>query len=408
MDTLGPTLRFTLIRKGRVLYDGADLVPFVEDLDVELVDWGLSELRCTLNDPGHKLRDSNLFQLGDVVVVSLGWKGDTKIIDGFEIVERVTRFGTANDIPQLFLRGLPGPHVMMDVQGKIQAGDTIKDPYKGRRDRGGVMWGSEEKKVKPSYIVESVIGKYPFHVEIPKAVKKREPDMVVLQPRDVSDWELLQRIARFLGLTMFWRWDDDKKTWVLLWGKNPGDFQKRIYTFRYDARQETTLFSVDVEQIKVGQATQVEIMVWDNEDQVWKMVWAGNQDMGQVYTDDGAIKDNMLLQIRTSGFSVRTIAGKPFASVEEAIQTATSYLQEQQRHFWRLRAETVGLETLQPFQRHTVEGLGKEYDGDYRVVAVTHRFNKEGFWTTFEAYKILDAYYSTNVVRCHEGNCSGQ
>lgn len=394
MDTLGPTLSFALLRQGKTLAEGTDLVPFVEDLEVELVDWGLAELRATFNDPDNRLRDSGLFRLGDVVVVTMGWPEHSHTIDAFEVVERRASFGSADSGPQLVVRGLPGPHIMMDVQGKIKGGTTIQDPFAGgKKDRGGTIWGTEKKKTKPSTIVNTILAKYPFHVDISKAAKAKEPEVVVIQPRDVSDWNLLQGLARFLGLTMFWQWHQARGTWVLNWGKNPGDFQQRKYTFQYNAGQDTTLFTPEVEQVKIGQATQVEILVWDNADQVWKMVWVGSGGRGQAYTSDGEVKDNTLLQIRTSGFSVRTITGKPFANVKEAVAMATSYLDAQKRHFWRLRAETVGMETLQPFQRHTIQGLGDEYDGDYRLTTVAHRFDKSGYWTEFQGYKILDTQY---------------
>jgi len=329
--------------------------------------------------------DSKVFQPGNTILVHMGYGAEEKLV-GAGIIQR-------------FLPNFPedGPAMLT-----IMAYDASVLMMEGEACRQGEVW----EDTAHSDVVLSVANRYAFiaNIESSESIEGAATGGFVrvgiekntTKKKGMTDWELVQGLARLHGYDVKVRWSEDLNTWELWWGPDIWDQQKQ-YTFVYNQGQQSTLLSFQPEMAITGLPSTVKVLYFDQDTRTWEeMELKEEEGEGESikFTGSGLLEDEIInsssYRIAASGINVEVVPGIHFDSAEDAQLYAESFFRARKDQFITGRGKTAGLEVLKAGHTHILVGLGVQLGGEWYFTTVRHVFDAmSGYVCEFYANKVV-------------------
>ena len=464
-DDLAPT--FALIVEGTELQ--ADITSWIQSVEFESAVDMADVLTITILNPGNvfgtgiTVGDRRLsvdqqgppdfishkaLQPGNAVDLYAGYGRADTFIGRALLTKHLPTF-PGKGVPTLTVKGYDKTHLMMKAEGALTGGQLnrpqfAKDtPYDASR---GADSGQDNKdphetgrgfpNQKPHEIIQVIAGKWKLDTDIvvPKTSITPKEDVGVVQPRGMSDWELVRILANLNNYDTWVDWNPETRKWVLHW-RPATDKQFPQAVFTYDAQDASTLLSLELEYGISDAITEIAVIAWDAKRHTWisvafietpfgpepifrkggglaeriergtgrprneaKEQWYGESKQGDSSAEADAlitenIKSATQFRFMAGGVAIDVVTGKPFGSVEEAVAFAQQWIDQRKNHFIVGHGTVVGMETLKARQIHQLMGIGQRLSGEYRFTSVKHKFAKKGsglaYSCTFIANKVL-------------------
>lgn len=316
-----------------------------------------------------------------------------------------------------------GPEALKDVKTAKSGGRRVKNAKAGRRWSGD-RW---------SDAVIQRASAYGFDIDVDQTHNIPED---FIQKANMKDYHFLKGLSNISGFIMWVDRPNPKKPFVFHF-KDPATFhqksiQKKQYTFKYGDGEYSTLIEFQPEFAISDQSSKLEVQTVDPQtgrtffakveedqnDDPDVLVNPGNVTAGfdakaaglsrvanASKSDTKPGKDSLLPtdvpftgDIRTSSsvkifiddFAFDVRANRRFRNEQELALWAAQWFRRNRENFMLSSGHLVGIETLGARQIHTLNGLGKLYDGDYYFTRVRHVFSKDsGYNIDFNARKIV-------------------
>ncbi len=309
-------------------------------------------------------------------------------------------------------------------------GESVPDAVEGDRDTG-TIW----EKINPDMVVYNIATRYGLSPDIVPLPARCNQALNFMQPRGMSDYELVNILARAYDYDFWVDFDyDHGHGWTLHW-KPPVRDAQPTYTFRYGDPQRSNILSFNPEFCILDAITELDVLVWDEATQSWLTAgfveggsgenwkyglgggieerteretgrpedadvkaWRGEGGEGGQQTAEGFAKDMAKIlsspsriRIATAGVAIDVMMG-PFNSVAEMLERARIWFLAHQDRFVIGKGRLIGVETLRAGQIHRLEGLGTLLDGDWYFTVVRHRMSRGRdlpYTCEFTAHKII-------------------
>lgn len=313
--------------------------------------------------------DSKVFQPGNEIVVSMGYDGEEQVV-GAGVIQRFLPKFPDSGFPMLTIIAYDGSVLLMD-------GETSQE---------GMVW----EDTSHTDVVYNLANDNSIIVDPDIAVTNSEKSTI--KKPGMSDWELIQGLARLHGYYAKVRWDEAVNDWVLYWGEDIWA-QETEYTFEYGS----TLLSFFPEFGIRNAPSGVKLQYFDQDTKTWEAVEFKEEKKGEEVKFKGPEKleeeilSSTSFRIASGGVAVEIVPGMNFETAEEAQQYAERWFRARKDQFIMGRGKTIGLEYVHVGHIHNITNIGVQLSGRYQFTTVRHIFdNQAGYTTEFFAHKVLD------------------
>lgn len=428
-----------------------DITQFVKSVEFESALDMASIMDLTLSNPGSNSKDPNAppdftqhkaFQPGNEMELWGGY-GNADQFLGRVIISRHLPDFPDEGYPTLTIKGYDKSFLMSRASGGLSLNGNkvaLKNPRPAdAKDDQGYPFIN----ITPSDAVRQIAGKYGFFLDIDDVGDDGQflPATSFLQRKGVTDLEICRMLANLNRKEMYVDYDitsptpSGRRGWTFHWVAPKTD-DNPLYVLKYNS-DDASLMHFSTEYGLKDQLTEVVVLMWDQGNQRWLSAaqaedvegetptWkagAGLQQQfkpikGSVGEDGVTIKARSVarqnakrqrraitgnpemmkklgtsteFRLAASGIAIDVKVDQPFRSYDDCVRWATRWLEAHKDNFIIAHGTTVGIETLQAGQVHTLQGLGKMLDGDYYFTTVRHKFNPEsGYTCDFTARRIV-------------------
>lgn len=321
-----------------------------------------------------KWSDSDLFRLGKVVHVQLGYVDRLKSMFRGRIVSLSPEFPSG------------GPPTLL-----VRAMDPLVKLKNSRPPADGVTYDHK----RDWEIAQAVADRHDVRLE---ATRKGPRHDFVVQ-RNVDDLAFLKERAARIDFKVFMRIDPDNGHDVLHFepprdGRQAGPL--RTYQLAWGTLQKASPLSKSTPPSLIefkptisasDQVQSVTVRGWDVDRKkaiehtakaaTTPGVSGSGDDTGPAAAE----------QVGGSAAKKEIVVNAPVATLEEARHLAESLLAERAYAFLTGSGKTIGLPDLRPGDNVEIGGVGKRFSGTYFVDRTTHVLNANGYMTEFEVRK---------------------
>jgi hypothetical protein len=414
-DHLGPTIRIEV--EGIELE--ADITKWVQRCVVEQTQEMADKITLTVLNPQedvfgsgltgfYAFTDSKVFQPGNTVLVYMGYASDEKLV-GAGVIQRYMPSFPQDGPAMLTIVAYDGSVLLMDGEsareGRVWEDTAHSDVilsvansyafYTAIQTTEGftqVAGGVIDPSGSGNWLVPSPSGDGSFDSVPPRYGTERQ----TTKKRGMTDWELVNGLARLHSYETKVRWDETLGGWRLYWG--PAIFeQEKQYTFTYSVDgPSNTLLSFTPEMAIKGQPSTVKVLYFDYDTRTWEEIALEEDEAGESvkFTGSGEleneIRSSTAYRISSGGVSVEVVPAAQFESAEDAQLFAERFFRARKNQFIMGRGKIVGLEVLKVGGIHILDGLGVQLSGEYQFTTVRHVFGaRDGYTCEFFANKVV-------------------
>jgi len=337
------------------------------------------------------LIDSKLFQPGNTVSIRMGYGAQTKYI-GSVVIRRVHPSFPQGDIP------------FIEWVGYTRDSEMISAPKKSKKKKG--KGGRRFKDVRFSDAVIDRARDYGFATDVDQT---HDAPHDFIQKVGLKDFDFVQGISNLTGF-IFWVDADEDGTWILHF-KDPdklsrSDLQEKVYTFKYNAGDFSSLLSFEPELVIQDAITQITVQTKNvrtgkiMEVNIEETNDNSPETLVTVSGDTLKVVDQAIEEEHTTGsdiklfigeYSFEAVANRRFTDEADLVAWAKQWYRRQRQNFMLSSGTTIGTETLMSRQTHNIDGVGKSLSGEYYFTRVAHKFNADGggYLCDFNASKIV-------------------
>ncbi|HTR14871.1 MAG TPA: contractile injection system protein, VgrG/Pvc8 family [Roseiarcus sp.] len=285
--------------------------------------------------------DNDLFSVGNVVEIRMGWGNDMSSMIIGEITALEAEFA-ASRLPLLNVRGYDRRH-------RLQ---------RGRKTRTFLQ-------KKDSDIAAQIGGEAGLTV---KSTDSGTSLDYVLQASQ-TDWEFLCERARLIGYEVLL---SDKT----LQFRPIGNAQPPIVTLSWGE----DLLEFHPRLSAAGQATEVKIQSWSVKD---KKAVLGDSKAGDEVSSMGGRLSGAAISESAFGAAIEVVSGHPVSAQAEADQIAKALFNELVLEFVTGECVCVGNTNIRAGTVIKIDGVGRRFSGPYYVTSAVHRCSAGGYVTEF-------------------------
>jgi len=363
---------------------GSGLNRFINHVEYESAD-GLADVarvRCV--NPDSVVSSAKAFQPGNEMSIYMGYGDDLSHIGRVVIIKQVPNFPQDGE-PTLQVVGYTADTRMMD-----------NAPEKSKKKKGKDGRAYKDMTTGDLVIDKAIAPPYGFKLDVDET-----PDGAFncIQKVGLSDYEWINGLANEVGY-VFWVDGDEKGVWTLHF-KNPEGLkvQDKIYTFKYDFGDYSSLLSFTPELLISGAKTKLAVSIKDRE--TGRIIKVEVEEENDKSPDMSALGDmtSELTEEYTSAsdiklffndFSFETVANRRFQTEAEVVVWAQMWFRRMRENFVLSRGRTIGTEDLMARQTHNIEGVGSAYDGEYYFTKVKQIVDaNQGYICDFNSRKVV-------------------
>lgn len=403
-----------------------------------------NELALTIANADNRYTDSKIFAPGNEVELHLGYGPALEFIGRGRITRYLPSF-PADGVPTLTIKALDPSHRMMKEEFEVHGSKVVntKKPM-GIFDVGSSggapkdifaigTGGAPRKKHTSGRVWKGTIGSIlkqlldPYSIQLDIDASLSKIPEAFPQRKGTSDYEVCRALASLYSAEFFIEWEPSAAhrgnaaavqrvqtsgRWVARFRKSrefAGQDSKII--FRYGG-VAPTLISADLAYAIDEAVNEVEVQLYDRKARGWKAVNVEEKPNGvkhvrfargvvakggplgpvEAGAEPDEIKNMSLVRISVEGHGVTVPTPRKFRSADAALQWAKRWIQDHKNSFLTVHGETIGVPDLRSGQTHQIEGLGKQYSGDYYFTQVKHSFTADGgYRCQFNANKVMDS-----------------
>lgn len=402
-----------------------------------------NEMVLQIANADNRYTDSTIFAPGNEVELHLGY-GNSPAFIGRGRISRFLPTFPADGIPSLTIKCLDPSHRMMREEYEIKGSKHVntKKPKgifeigtssshtdifaigeggagRPKKQTSGRVW-----KGPIGQILKQLLQPYDIRLDIDSALSKIAESFP--QRKGTSDYEVCRALAALYDAEFFVEWEPASGhrgtssavkrvtgtgQWIARFRQSrefAGQDSKII--FRYGGLSPT-LISADLQYAVDESVNEVEVQLYDRKARGWKAVSVEEKPGGakrirfapgvtakggplgpvQAGVDLPEIKNMSLVRISVEGHGVTVPTPRKFRSAEAASLWAKRWVQDHKDSFLMVQGETIGVSDLRSGQTHQLEGLGKQYSGDYYFTQVKHVYKPDsGYRCQFTANKVLE------------------
>lgn len=308
-----------------------------------------------------KYSDTRLFDLGNRVVVRMGYADRLKFMVRGQITKLMPRFPESG-----------ASTIQVSGQGGMLRLRDSK-PKKGQVKKFVKMTDWE--------IAQVIAGR---HSLTAKVTKEGEVHDLVIQ-KNQDDAQFLLERAKRLDFECYVQTDPDTGKDELFFIK-PTDLRDgspaRVYVFEWGK----SLINFTPELSISRQVGSVTVRGWDTKSKKPITYTASPDDLPGI---KGQLSGPKAAQERL-GDKAEILVDAPVTSDQEARRYAISLLRERSYEFSKASGQVIGLPELRPGDNVELIGLGKRFSGSYYVTKTEHAIGGSGFQTRFEVRRPFD------------------
>jgi len=284
--------------------------------------------------------DDDLFSLGNLVEIKMGWFGAMSSLIIGEITALEPEFA-ASRLPLMNVRGYDRRH-------RLQ---------RGRKTRTFLQ-------KKDSDIAAQIGGEAGLSVQATDSGASLD---YVLQAAQ-TDWEFLRERARLIGYEVLM---NDKN----LLFQPIGNAQSEILTI--GMLDDLVEFSPRLST--AGQATEVKVQSWSVKD---KKAVLGDSTAGDEVSTMGGRSSGAAIAKRAFGEAIDVVSDRPVAAQAEADQMAKARFNELVLQLVTGAGLCLGNTNIRAGKVIKIDGVGRRFGGPYYVTSAVHRCSVDGGYTT--------------------------
>ncbi len=356
----------------------SNIARYMRGVDYESTD-GMADVgHIRLDNPNNIISNAKMFQPGNETSIFMGYGAEVSLTHiGRIVITRNVPFYPQDGIPTIQITGYTKDVKMMD-----------NSPEESKKRRF--------KDQKYSEAVESVAADYDFETDIDPSLD--EPHDFI-QKAGLTDYDFVQGLANLTGST-FWVDGDENGVWTLHF-RDPAKLaeQDKIYTFKYDEGDLSSLLSFRPELLIKDAKTKIVCVTKDRdtgrivraeveeENDASPDVAAAGDPTGDVSADYTTGSD---IKLFFGDFSFDVITHKRFESEADVVRWAQQWFRRMRENFILASGKTIGTETLMARQKHILEGISPAYVGEYYFSKVKHLMNDSvGYVCDFANRKVV-------------------
>ena len=333
----------------QILVDGEDIFRehIIEITNVSFDDLldGADEFSFSINDPGVRGLDSDLFEPGKEVEIKMGYGDQRATMIIGDITSLRPNFPT-DGTPQLTIEG-------SDLSNQFRM----------------VRKGWSRENTRDSGVVAE-IARNAKH-KLKTKIEKTEPkDLSVVQRDGETDYAFIKRLADRNSFEFYIR----ERT---LYFQMPPKKESEIVTLKY----RTSLLSFNPELNIGNQPSRVRVEGgWDTQTMqpIVGIARRGSEEAREPgRRSGGEIVENLYGEVE------ERISDSPVYTQQEAVIRARSILNKRSEGLITGRAECIGLPELRAGENIKLEGLGEKFSRKYYIDRTTHTISNAGYSTSF-------------------------
>lgn len=352
----------------------------IQRLEYESADGMADIATISAVNPGFVLSKKKAFQPGNEMSISFGYGTKLVHVGSFLVVEQTPTY-PEDGIPTISVKGFT-----RDVQMMKRAPEKSK----GEKGKHGRLF----KEMKYSEAVKHIAETYGWASDVDDTP---QPETDFIQKVGVTDYQFVRGLANITGF-YFWVDGDSSGKWTLHFKALENLSQEKVYTFRYNVGDLSSLLSFTPTLLIDGATTKIRVVVKDpksgklmeteieedNEAPDADATGSSTEDIKEKETTGSAVK------LYIKDFAFNAVADRKLKTDAEIKAWAAQWFQRQKENFVMGRGKTIGLETLMSRQVHKIQGLGSHLDGDYYFARVKHIFDSDhGYLCDFNARKVV-------------------
>jgi phage protein D len=332
----------------QILADGEDIFKkhLIEIISVTFEDLlgAADTFSFSINDPGVRWLDSELFEPGKEVEIKMGYVDKLVTMIVGEIISLRPSFPT-DGTPQLEINGF-------DLSYQFRRVSKLK-PFKDKRDSEIVAEIAKEAKYKLETDIEPTKPIYP-------SVVKEDEKTVYKFVEDLAGRNFFEFFVK--GKTLYFR--------------KPKKDKSEIMTLKYGI----SLLSFNPELNTANQVSEVKVTGWNPKTRE-KIVGMAPKEGEKARAREG--RSGRDIVARKYGVVEKRISDRPVFTQQEADTLARSIFNKQSEGFIRGSAQCIGIPEIKAGENIKLEGLGKKFSRKYYIEKTTHTISNAGYSTTF-------------------------
>jgi phage protein D len=333
------------------------------------------------------LRDIKVFQPGNEMSLWMGYGTNLRHV-GRVVIRKVRPNFPRDDIPSVEVIGYTKDSAMMD-----NAPQPPKEkPPKGKRPKKGES-GRAFRNTTFADAVRQRARNYDFELDVDDSPDVKSPHSF-FQKTGLTDYDFVKGLSNITGY-YFWVDGDETGKWTLHF-KDPSKLrrnvlQDKVYTFRYDQKNLSSLLDFEPELAIQGATTKLQARVKDP--RTGKILEAKFSEENEetpdplaVVTDDiefdvegnllqGEYKSASSVKLFINDYSFQARTNRRFKSEAELIAWARQWYRRHRENFILSSGTIIGVESVMARQIHKLTGMGMGLEGEYFFSNVSHRMN---------------------------------
>lgn len=342
-----------------------DVLSLKVDMDLQSAD----RFEFTVNnwDDVHlrfKYSDSSTFDIGNRVVVKLGYANRLVTLISGEISSLTPRF-PENGGPTLAVSGTSTLGKLKDKKPDESAQRLFLD--------------------MADYEIAQIVAQ---RNGLTAVVTAEGPRHEVVWQRDLSEGAFLMERARRIDFDFYVQTDEDTNQESLYFVK-PRDTREssgvKVFVFEYGR----SLISFTPRLSSNGQVSSVTVHGWDPRRKEAITAKAGADSLPRIGGQGRSGPE-------AAGERGAQLVDAPVETTDEAKLLAESLLRERAYEYLTGEGQVIGLPDLRPGHNVELEGLGSRYSGTYYVTSVSHSLGGSGFTTSFGVRRVFDGGVSVS------------
>ncbi len=330
------------------------------------------------------LRDVRVFQPGNEMSLWLGY--GTKLTHvGRVIIRKVRPNYPRSEIPSVEVIGYTKDSAMMD-----NAPQAPKEkPPKGKNKKK-TKYDRSFKETTFAAAVRARASNYDFELDVDDTPDTKSPHTFI-QKVGLTDYDFIKGLSNLTGF-YFWVDGDEHGRWTLHF-KDPRKLrrevlQDKIYTFRYDQKDLSSLLDFEPELALQGATTKLQARVKDPLtgkifDATFEEDNEETPDPLAVVPDDieldiegnvlqGEYKSAATVKLFINDYSFEARTNRRFRNEAELILWARQWFRRHRENFVLSSGTIIGVENVMARQIHKLTGLGMGLEGEYFFSNVHH------------------------------------
>ena len=356
----------------------SNIARYVRGVEYESCDDMADMCRIRLDNPKSIISNAKMFQPNNEVNIYMGYGAEVSLT-------HIGRVVIIRNIPYYPPDGMPTIQVVGYTKD-VKMMDNSPEESKERRFKDAIY----------SEAVTAMALRYGFRDDVDSTLDTPHD---FIQKAGLSDYEFIRGLANLTG-SIFWVDGEIHGDWILHF-KDPARLQEqdKIYTFKYDEGDLSSLMSFRPELLIKDAKTKIVVVIKDRgtgriiraeveeESDSSPDVAALGDPTGDV---DGEYTTGSDIKLFFGDFSFEVITHKRFETEDEVTRWAHQWFRRMRENFIMATGRTIGTETLMARQKHNLDGISPAYVGEYYFSKVKHVMTDSvGYVCDFAGRKVV-------------------